>query len=170
MNDAWLTLLSTLAGGAVGISGSYLVELRKDRTARADRWEQRKLDAVVELSVAAQNYEGAHYRRGRTLRENNGSDDHASRITQATDATSELWAAATTTELLCPDLMVEVSALRTAARDLRDTADTGLETRDPRWIAARDAHQEAIRAIHGRFQQRVGNQQAAQQRLHRRTR
>jgi hypothetical protein len=148
MNDAWLGVVSTLVGGLIGVSGSYVLEARRDRGHRRDRWDEHRLAAIVNVCVAAQNLEGAQYKRGRAAHD--GAPDKEElekRAAQAIEMAALLRSAMVAADFLCPEVQANVTELRVAVKVMRDVADHGFESRAPEWVAARDSNQLAIRSL-----------------------
>jgi hypothetical protein len=143
--QGWLTLGSTLLGGIVALSGAYVLDGRNRQSQRRERWDERRIDAVISLCVAAQDWEGAHYRRGRAIQDRR--EAVALRIEDCDNANRSFRAAAASVDLLFPEIAAEVATLRSTTRDLRDLADSGLEARAPAWIAARDTNRSAILSL-----------------------
>ena len=115
MDGAWLSLASTLAGGLIGISGSFALDRRRDRATRLAQWDERRTDAIVALCVAAQAFEGAQQRRGRALR-NGDREALPRRIEESKDAATALRGASVTVELLMSEVADELDHLRQASR------------------------------------------------------
>lgn len=145
MEETLTTLAAAIIGGLLATAGTYLLEARRERIHDKQRWDDRRLDSIVAFCRSAQVFEGAQYRRGRALHD--GSEYLDERTETASIASTDLWATAVSAELLVPELSSSIGNVRAAARHLRDTADSGLETRQPSWMEAREQHQEAIRSL-----------------------
>jgi hypothetical protein len=145
MADAVVALVAAVIGGGLTLVGTFLLEARRERVHDRQRWDERRLDALVELCGSAQLYEGAHYRRGRALYDRD--EFLTDRVESASTASTMLWSAAIAAELHLPELRNAIAELRLTARSLRDVADEGLATRQPSWIEARDRHQRAIQSL-----------------------
>ena len=146
MNDA---IVGVLVGSGVSLVGALLLDQVRFRREQRRRWDRDRLEAVISLVAAAQEFEGAQYLRGRIMQEPASSDESVrqQREETARAAYQQLLLAGARARMLLAGARAEIDAISAAAKKLRDLADVGFASRRPEWVAARDAHRASLEAL-----------------------
>lgn len=138
-------LVGVIVGGIVSLVSALAIDTVRARREDRQRWDRDRLAAAIEFVGAAQDLAGDQYRRGRAVVDADvPRDEQLLRDEEARQSLSTLWVAATKAELLLPDARVEIQRVVDTARAIRDLADEGFDSADPRWKERRAQHQRRI--------------------------